>query len=159
MLQVVTGVFFGIAVLAAAARIAIRLWLHMRLRLDDYLLLNSCVFLTAATGLLYYGVPTIYLGAKLTFHPEVLLDADADEARLLHEIYKLPKVNWAYLALSWVTIFLVKFGFLSLFRHLVDRVPSIYTFWKGTLIFTGLVCAFATCDGFIACPKLGAETS
>lgn len=156
-LKVVIGVFFGIAILTAAARISIRLWLQKRLRLDDYLLLFSCVCLTGATGVLYYGTRSIFLGAELTFNPAVVFEPGVNEAEILHQVDLIPKINWTYLALSWVTIFFVKFGFLSLFRQLVNRLPQMYRLWKGVLIFTGLVFAFAVCDGFIACPKLGLE--
>ena len=71
--QVVIGVFFGIAIFAAAARVTIRLWLQMRLRLDDYLLLSSCLYLTAATSVLYYGTPSIFFGAELSFDPAAVL--------------------------------------------------------------------------------------
>ena len=60
--RIVIGVSFGIAIIAAVARITIRLWLRMRPRLDDYVLLCSCVFLVAATGVLYYGTLAIFLG-------------------------------------------------------------------------------------------------
>ena len=156
--QIVIGVSFGIAIIAAAARITIRVWLPMRLRLDDYLLLCSCVFLVAATGVLYYGTPTIFFGAELTFNPSAVTEGTVNEADVLHSIDLISKIDWAYLALSWVTIFTVKFGFLSVFRHLVDRIPPMYRFWKGVLVFTGLIFGFAVCDGFIGCPKSGIES-
>lgn len=152
-------VFFGVAIFAAVARMIIRLWLHKRLRLDDYLLLSSCAFLAGGTGVLYYGTPSIFFGATLTFDPTAILATGINEAEILHQVDLIPKINWAYLALSWVSIFLVKFGFLSLFKQLVDRLPRMCMFWKGVLIFTILVFAFAVCDGFIACPKLGTEIS
>ena len=155
--KVVIGVFFGLAIAAAISRVVIRLWLRMRLRLDDYLLLGSTACLIAATGLLYYGTPAIYLAAELTFDPSAVFKAGIDQNKLLHDANLFPKINWAYLALSWTTIFLIKFGFLSLFRQLVDRVPPVYRFWKGTLVITVLIGAFAICDGFIACPKQGLE--
>ena len=54
------GVSFAIAMIAAAGRFIIRLWLQKRLRLADYLLLSSCACLIAATGLLYYDTPSIF---------------------------------------------------------------------------------------------------
>lgn len=155
--KVVIGVFFGLAIAAAISRVVIRLWLRMRLRLDDYLLLGSAACLIAATGLLYYGTSIIFLAAELTFHPTAAFKTGVDPSKLLHDVNLIPKINWAYLALSWTTIFLIKFGFLSLFRQLVDRVPPIYRFWKWTLVITALIGAFAICDGFIACPKQGLE--
>ncbi|KAL8698456.1 MAG: hypothetical protein Q9224_001842 [Gallowayella concinna] len=155
--KIAIGVFFGFAIVAAIARVAIRLWLRMRLRLDDYLLLCSTACLVAATGLLYYGTPVIFLSAKLTFDPSAVFESGINQNDLLHDVNLIPKINWAYLALSWATIFLIKFGFLSLFRQLVDRVPPVYKFWKGTLIVTVLVGAFTICDGFVACPKQGSD--
>ena len=155
--QVIIGVFFGVAILAAISRVVIRLWFNKKLRLDDYFLISSCVFLAGATGVLCYGISTIFLGAKLAFDPSEVLAGNVNEADILAQANLITKINWSYLALSWVAIFLVKFGFLSLFRHLVDRLPSMYKFWKGALVFTGVVFAFAVCDGFIACPKSGAE--
>ena len=153
----VIGVFFGIALLAATGRVVIRLWFHKQLRLDDYLLLLSCMFLSGATGVLYYGTPSIYFGAKLTFDPTAVLEAGLNEAEILHRANLISRINWSYLAVSWVAIFLVKFGFLSLFRHLVDRIPPMYRVWKGVMVFTGLVFAFCVCDGFIACSKQGTQ--
>lgn len=151
------GVFFGIAIIAAIARIIIRLWLHKQLRPDDYLLLVSSTCLTAATALLYYGTSSIFLAAELSLNPLAAFQSGIDQAELSRQIDLISKVNWAYLAISWASIFFVKFGFLTLFRHLVDRIPPMNRFWKVTLIFTSLVFAFALCDGFIACPKQGAE--
>ena len=156
--QVVTGVLFGIAIVTAAARMTIRLWVHMKLRLDDYLLLFSCICLATATGVLYYGTPMIFLGEELTSNPAAISEPGVNVANILHDIDLIPKIDWTYSALSWVAIFFVKFGFLSLFRQLVDRLPPMYRLWKGVLTFTGLVFAFAVCDGFIACPKMGLET-
>ncbi|KAL8869297.1 MAG: hypothetical protein Q9174_004378 [Haloplaca sp. 1 TL-2023] len=155
--KVVIGVFFGFAMAAATARVAIRLWLRMRLRLDDYLLLFSSACLVASTGLLYYGTPIIFLTAEVVFNPSAVFRSGINQDDLLHDLNLIPKINWAYLALSWTTIFLIKFGFLVLFRQLVDRVPTIYKFWKCTLIITIFVGAFAICDGFIACPKEGRD--
>ena len=155
--EVIICVFFSLAIIAAAARITIRLWLRMRLRLDDYILLCSCICLTAATGLLYWSTPSIFFGAELTFNPAIVLGPGVNEANILHQVDLISKIDWAYLALSWLTIFFVKFGFLSVFRHVVDRIPPMYRFWKGVLIFTGLVFAFAVCEAFIGCPETGVK--
>ncbi len=123
--------------------------------MDDCFLLSSCVFLIASTGLLYYGIPAIFFTAQLTFNPATALGAGLTEAEIVQQIILFQRINWAYLAVSWASIFAVKFGFLSLFRYLVDRIPFMYGFWKGVVVFTGLVFAFSVCDAFIACSKLG----
>lgn len=136
---------------------SIRLRLHTRLQLDDYFLLLSCVFLSAATGVLYYGTPSIFFAAELTFNLASIFKIGVNEAGISHQLDLVSKMNSVYLTLSWITIFLVKFGFLSLFKHLVNRVPPMYRLWKGTLIFTILISGFAVCDGFITCPKYGLD--
>ena len=147
--------FFAIALVAATGRIVTRLWLHQRLRPDDYLLLSSCVFLTASTGLLHYGTPSIFLQTRLLFKPAAVYQSGLSEADLLAQIKMLSRFDWSYLALSWVTIFLVKFGFLVFFRQLVNRLPRMYRYWKFVMGSTAVCFAFAICDGFVSCPKLG----
>ena len=153
--QVSIGLFFGFAMLATIVRITTRLWLDKRLRVDDFFLLSSCVCLIAATGLLYHGTPAIFFAAELASHPAAVLTSGLSQTDVLREIVLFQRINWSYLAISWASIFAVKFGFLAFFRHLVDRIPSMYDFWKGVVLFTGLVFAFSVCDSFIACPRLG----
>jgi len=153
--QIIIWVFFGLAMVTATSRIVIRLLYQRRLRLDDYLLLLSCAFLTAATGVLYYGTSIIFLISEIAVNPAEVFKPGANQVEILRKVNLVSKINWTYLTLSWATIFWIKFGFLALFRQLVDRVARLYTFWKGVVVFTTLVFAFAICDGFIACPKQG----
>ena len=155
MNKVAIGVFFGIAIAAAASRVVIPLWAERLLRLDGCLLLSSCACLIAATGVLYYGIPSVYFTAKLELDPAALIGEGLSEQRILHEVYTVQRINWTYITLSWTAIFLSKYGFLALFRSLVDRLPRMQKFWKATVIFTTLVFAFAICDVFVACPKQG----
>lgn len=148
-------IFFGLAVVAAAARIIVRFWFTKKLRLDDYLLLISCASLTAATGVLYYGTSSIFLGSELALDPISVTQSGINEGDVIRKVEQISKINWVYLTLSWVTIFMIKFGFLALFRLLVNCLPRIYAFWKAVTAFTTLVFAFAVCDTFIACPKMG----
>ena len=133
----------------------IRLWAERRLRLDDCLLLTSCACLIAATGVLYYGIASVYFTAKLELDPAALTGEGFSEQEILHQVYAAQRINWTYITLSWTAIFLSKYGFLALFRSLVDRLPRMRNFWKATVIFTTLVFAFAICDIFVACPKQG----
>jgi hypothetical protein len=125
------------------------------LRIDDYFLLSSCALLIAATGLLCWEISSIFFVAELSLNPTAILASGLSQADIMQQIVFFQKINWAYLALSWASIFAIKFGFLSFFRHLVDRIPFMYAYWRGVVVFTGLVFAFSVCDAFIACPKLG----
>ena len=104
------------------------------------------------------GSQQSFFGAELTFNLSAVTESTVNEADVLHLIDLIPKIDWAYLALPWVTVLTVKFGFFSLFRHLVDRISPIYRFWKDVLVFTGPIFGFAVCDGFIGCPKSGIES-
>ena len=54
---------------------------------------------------------------------------------------------------------MVKFGFLSFFRLLVDHMPRLQQYWKFTVFFTIICYLFALVDPFIACPKVGGLSS
>ena len=137
-------------------RIAIRLQSQKRLQLDDYLLIFAFICLTAATVLLYIGTSVIYFIEEVTLNGIGATQA-VGMAVFLQRLVYYQKINWAYLALSWTTIFFVKFAFLSFFRPLVDRLPSMHMYWRIVVGFTALVFAFAVCDAFIVCPQLGLE--
>lgn len=147
--------FFGIAIIAAIARIGIRLRLRLKLRLDDYFLLSSCLFLSATTGLIFYNTQGIFLAAALILNPSMALGPGVNKAELLEEMDKMARISRVYVTFSWVCIFLIKFGFLALFRSLVDRLPILHTCWKAAVTFTGIVAACTIGSNFIACPKTG----
>lgn len=152
----VSLVFFGTAILATAARMIIRLWfLRGSLRLDDYLLLASCVFLTGATAALCYGTTSIFLATTLTYNPSAVPHTSMSGAVVVQNVDLFIKISWTYLALSWASIFFVKFGFLSLFKHLVDRLPLMLRLWRAALAFTALVFVIAECNGFMNCANSG----
>lgn len=123
--------------------------------MDDYLLLSSCGCLVAATGLVYHGTPSIFFVAELSLNPTAILAGGVSQTEILQRIVLFQRINYSYITISWMGIFLVKFGFLAFFRHLVDRIAVLYRFWKGVIVFTGVVFAFCVCDSFIACSKMG----
>lgn len=158
-LQVVMGSFFSLSILAAITRILIRLRTQKCRRLDDYLLVFACICLTAATALLYSATKEVY------FSEAMIIDATwatsvvaADPRGTLQEIGFFRRVNWAYLTLTWTTIFAVKFAFLSFFRRRIDRLPSMHIYWRVVVAFTGLSFLFAICNHFMTCSNLSFST-
>ena len=133
--------------------------LSKKLHLDDWLLLFGCVFLTAATILLLYAIPTIYLIEATSLDPTGLFGGGGagitNLNTLLVKVEFFGRFNWVYLILSWTTIFAVKFGFLSFFRSLVLRLPSIHQYWRVVVGVTVIVYLFSMIDGVIACPHDG----
>ncbi|KAL9605834.1 MAG: hypothetical protein Q9179_000982 [Wetmoreana sp. 5 TL-2023] len=100
--KILIGLFFGLAMVTASARIAIRLGYKKRLRVDDHLLVLSYAFLTAATGGLYYGTSLMFSVSELTFNPAEALKAGINEADVLRKANLVPKIKWTYLMLSWL---------------------------------------------------------
>ena len=135
------------------------LHISKRLYLDDWLLLFACSCLTAATVLLLYATPTVYLIEATSLNPIGLFGGGGsgitDLDTLLRKINFFARFNWIYLILSWTTIFAVKFGFLSFFRNLVLRLPSIHRYWRVVVAVTAVVYLFSLIDGVIACPHDG----
>lgn len=134
---------------------AIRLWNRMRLRADDYLLLCASAFLIASTGVLYYDIPAIVLEIELALDPIAVANQGISEEYIMHELRIGSIFDRTYLLLSWISVYLVKYGFLALFKNLVDRLPRPYRLWKGVVVFTTLTFAFTICSEFISCPKFG----
>ena len=114
----------------------------------------ACVFLISGTILLCLGISTLFFIEDVNLNGEEVIAAVGLDY-FLKQLLVYQRMEWAYLALTWAAIFFVKFAFLAFFRHLVDRVPDIYKYWKVLVGFTTLVFAFSVCDGFLACPSQG----
>ena len=127
--------------------------------MDDWLLVLACTTLTAATGLLLYAIPTVYLIEATSLDPIGLFGGGGsginDLNTLLRKINFFARFNWIYLILSWTTIFSVKFGFLSFFRNMVLRLPGVHQYWRVVVGITAIVYLFSLIDGVIACPHDG----
>lgn len=113
----VIGVTIGLSMIAAVARIAIRFISQRRLHLDDYLLIFSCICLIVATVLLYLGLSAISFIEELNLNGiEVLTAGNISMEYFLDQLIFYQRINWAYLSLTWTTIFCVKFAFLAFFQ-------------------------------------------
>ena len=118
----------------------------------------ACIFLTAGTITLFIGLDSIYFIEELDLNGiQVLIETDVDISNWLTELIFYQKINWAYLSVTWASIFFVKFAFLAFFRDLVDRLPRMQLYRRIVSVLTVLVFAYAVCDGFIACPQLGLD--
>ncbi len=143
---------FAIAVVAATARMIIRLRLHKKLRLDDFCVIFACVCLAGATGLSYYAISWNYLIGQLSMQPLQIFDGGTDKPMVLQRVISLQKIMWAFSVLSWTVIFATKFGYLSLFGYLVNRIPSMYAIWKFVVLLTILAFGFTLCSIWLICP-------
>lgn len=154
----VVGTLFGLSILTATIRTTYRLRAYGRLLFDDFVLLFACVTLTAATGLLYSMIPSIYWSEEIFFNPKSnLTEMIGSEALARTQRYR--QLASSFLALSWATIFAVKISFLLFFLQMVDRLKKLMIIWKLVFAITTLSFCFCVCENFIACPHFGLNYS
>ena len=127
-----------------------------RLQLDDCFLIFACICLVLSTFLLLWGLTSVLLLEKAELGQINGMTSDpANPVLILEQLRFFEDVNWAYLTLTWTTIFSVKAAFLAFFRHLVNRLHSMHVYWKAVVICTALVFVVAVCDAFITCSHVG----
>ena len=140
------------------ARTVIRVHMNHRLELDDGFLALACVCFVATTILLYKMLPDIYLFEALESEPVSSIPLP-EALEVFQKVVWFENSDSAYLFVTWTAIFLVKASFLTFFRHLIDRVGRLVTYWKVVVSITVVVFGFCACIGFIGCPKSGLDAS
>ncbi len=141
------------AIIGAIARTLIRFRGRQLHVLDEALLLFACFCLLAATILLIKGASSLYLVEQLQLTPEAVALVTVQQISAV--IVKLQQEEYVFDILIWLSIFAVKFCYLSFFGQLIDRLSRITTYWRLTLAVTCFACVFNVFSSFIACPKLG----
>ncbi len=128
-----TGTLFGTAISTAFIRLGIRLKIRRRLYLDDAFLGLACLFLLAASIILYRGFEILYLPKKdvddfVTKHrAEIAADVEPEGVMLVLGYQRDLQLIGPF---CWLAIFFVKFSFLSFFHQLVDRLPRLLLYWR-----------------------------
>lgn len=151
--QIGVGILYGIAILAASMRTALRIHSQRRLFLDDAFLLFACAALTAAIPLLYRNIALLYFVQELAsggLSPEKLSQLSGVNAQA--KIYLYQVLRFTHEALVWTAIFSVKFSFLTFLRHIIDRIQSLVLYWKIVGVMNILACVFCVCFSFMECP-------
>ena len=144
----VCGALLGLAIIIAISRTAIRFRTTPRYTLDDVLLLFACVFLTAATALLYRLIPYAYLCDELALKDRVSLSISVEDLGK-----KSLRLLEAYGFISWLVVYAVKLCFLIFFRALIDRVRRIIIYWNVVVWITIVFGGFSLFEVYIACPR------
>lgn len=143
-IEVTIGVFFGVSIASVIARVGFRIHADRSLYLEDYIVLLGAMCLSASTGIIY-----IFLIDALQRNPLLLQKASADQ---INDLLKTPFAPiYACLALSWTSIFAVKFSFLVFFRKLIDRVTKIHTLYWIVIIITLLSWLFMVVEPLTLC--------
>lgn len=141
------------AIIGAIARTFIRFRSWQLRVLDEALLLFACLCLPAATILFIKGASSLYLVEQLQLTPEAA--ATVIVQQISAATGKLQQEEYAFGIQIWLSVFAVKFCYLTFFRQLIDRLSRITTYWGLTLAVTCVACVFNVCSSFIACPKVG----
>ena len=143
------GLFFGLAMTAAAGRTVFRVRNHRRLFLDDIFLLLACIFLTVATIIFYIALPQTYVKHSywLSMRPDVQLK----------KVAWYQKMSLAYKPVTWAVIFAVKFSFISFFRVLVNRLRYMIIYWKIVVAVTAICFCFCASEVAMGCPHLDVQ--
>lgn len=130
-------------------RITVRLRYQKSLAVDDIFLIFAVVCLTAALGLLFAYLSSLFELELLLVDPQTAHSIDINRILLW-----LRRVSTAFLVLTFTTIFAVKFSFLFLFKaHTRNaRKMKIYG-WTVVVIITA-VWAFGVVEFFLPCPRL-----
>lgn len=135
---------------SAAVRTTVRIRSKGRLFLDDALLIFACLALVVASVILQTQLGTVYFAAELvSLYRSGVLPEDVDINSVIASYHI---VQYAHGTMGWLTVYAVKFTFLSFFRQLVDRIPRLECYWKCVV---GLnIVAFLYCILYIAaeCP-------
>jgi len=96
----------------------------------------------------------MYTEERLTLDPaSVTISFD-----LVAQLGWFQKVLYVFLDLSMATVYCVKFSFLVFFRHLIDRLPGMTTYWKTVVVVCAISFAGAMSSPFIGCPYFGIES-
>lgn len=140
------------AILTASARTALRIKLHRRLFVDDAFLIFACLALTTLFATVLYYTSTTSLAEDIVngqlqegstaLPPSVNLDA---------VISRFRKAQLLRGSLAWLTIFAVKFAFLSFFYPLTDRLPRLFLYWRVVVAVNVLAFVYCIACGFLGC--------
>ena len=142
--------------ITAAARTAIQIQHHRRLKADDYTLIFGCITFIACTILIFIMIPIIYWFQFILQTPTTGLTGQLDpNIELLEKRLHYQQILFAHTTLSWTTIFSIKLTFILFFRPVVDQLPWAIRYWKMTLAVTLLSFALSVCSIYMGCHTFG----
>jgi hypothetical protein len=152
------AILFALSIIAAIVRTTIRTRSQGRFLLDDYLLLFGYVTLTAGTTLLYIILDDVYWYMGLILNPNSPSTFQAFAAPDFFDLVKsFQQLTFAFVALTWTTIFAVKLSFLLFFRQMVNRLRNVIIYWWIVVGVTLVSYCYCVAGIFIACPHFGLE--
>ncbi|PWY92220.1 hypothetical protein BO70DRAFT_402066 [Aspergillus heteromorphus CBS 117.55] len=152
--KIITGIFFGIAVLSFLGRIFIRLFTRRRLYIDDGFLSFAFATLCGGTVLGYLRIYIVYLQFAVLqgdlAATEIVASDPGQHARQF-------AYNLAYIVLLWTTVFAVKWCYLAFFHPLLVGMSRGFVFFYWFTIGASVVAWILSVAvaPVIPCPYVG----
>ena len=131
----------------------IRICIHKKVQVEDFILLFAVVCLCAATGLGYATLTTQYALLQLVHHGY----EDDLAFELLGEIPIISKQENAATNFWWLVIFSVKMAFLFFFRRLTFRLRSLKLWWWFATTLTIIAGLVSIATSWLTCPYFTLE--
>lgn len=152
----VLGTLFGLAILTATIRTVYRVQSNGRLMLDDFMLIFACVTLTAANGILFSLITTVYWHEDLILNPHPLATkTPSSPSTFSARLLRYQQLLFSFATLIWTTIFAVKICFLLFFLQMVHRLQKLMLIWKIVFGITVLFYCICVTSLFISCHHFG----
>lgn len=147
------GALYGFSIIAAALHIALKLRNNRRLQTEDFFLFLACACLTISTALIYRLLSSGILIGESFADPDISLIESRTAP--LKSISSYQREAYAFLGLTWGSIFSFKFSILFFFKQLINRLDRIIAFWRITMIIT--IISFLCCiiSFLTVCPHFG----
>ena len=131
----------------ALARTGLRVHTFRRLDVDDGFLIFSVLTLTAATVLVHFNIPLLFLQNYASLG-QIIPGPDFPAEMLMAK-----KLETASTVMIWVSIYGVKYCYMFFFKKLVSRVRKVQLWWwlvMGLLVPMSLI---ASAFDFTICPN------
>ncbi|ERF69096.1 hypothetical protein EPUS_01052 [Endocarpon pusillum Z07020] len=152
ILPVITGVFCGVAVVAALVRLVARAMRRRTLYRDDYLVLFAVLSLGAATGVLYHWCDALFLVQAMSM--EGFIPTRTEIMPILNTM----KWVYIYVALTWSCIFAIKLAFFSFFHPLLlGMARKFLIYYWFAVIFTICCWILFLLQPLIPCRNFGLD--
>lgn len=153
-LQVLLGFFFGLSSLSVMGRMVTRIYTRRRLFLDDAFVGFGLACLGSATVLCLGMVHTLFVVEAIQRYSDIVISLDQ-----VKPLLNAMAIGVSVSCLTWTTMFAVKFSFLILFWHLIQRTSKWLNryFWTvtGTCVIGWM---FVICEPFMLCHHFGAAS-
>lgn len=156
--QGICGTLFGLSIFTATVRTVYRIRVNRRLRPDDYMLFFACATLIAANAMLYLLLSDLYWDEELLLDPvKTILAAANTPKQLFGKILSTRMMILALQAVTWTSIYAIKFCFLLFFHQIVCRLKGQLFLWKIILGITVLFYCICISVSFMTCTHYDME--